>query len=381
MASGVVKDMAGNAYAGLSNYSFTTQVNAVAPSNAFVSLGNLKLTKDTVNNKSNFSFSVQLSSAQFENQKINGLVIDLDYTASLVSSARVTSAQYDNAGGTTAVWQFITPNLSGSTASGKIAAIADSSSSNPILVSGKTMDVNMVLNQAVDSFTIGFNGQAAHVVTSDNVDRVVGAAADATVIASNNYSLKAQANHWKALSNSTTGKALSDVNLTVGAITSKSDTAGSATLSSLPNAQSTMTAIKSISSDADKAAAAQAVGLTDAISILKMIVGLSVNSGSTALSPYQVVAADFNRDGTVGLTDAIDVLKAVVGLAAPSPTWTFTDASKVASNLTMDSYNNDKTKSLDSGWMSPNMPLNLSTTTDVKLVGVLAGDVDGSWAG
>jgi len=61
--------------------------------------------------------------------------------------------------------------------SGKIAVIADSASSNPILVSGKTMDVNMVLNQAVDTFTIGFNGQAAHVVTSDNVDHVVGAAA------------------------------------------------------------------------------------------------------------------------------------------------------------------------------------------------------------
>jgi hypothetical protein len=30
--------------------------------------------------------------------------------------------------------------------------------------------------------------------------------------------------------------------------------------------------------------------------------------------------------------------------------------------------------------MSPNMPINLNTTTDVKLVGVLAGDVDGSWA-
>ena len=381
MASGVVKDMAGNAYAGLSNYSFTTQASAVAPSNAFVSLGNLKLTKDTVNNKSNLSFSVLLSSAQFENQKVSGLVIDLDYTASLVSSARVTSAQYDNAGDATAVWQFITPNLSGASASGKIAAIADSSSSNPILVSGKTMDVNMVLNQAVDSFKIGFNGQVAHVVTSDNVDRVVGAAADANVTASSTFALKVQANHWKALSTSSTGKALSDVSLAVGSITAKSDSAGSATLSSLPNAQSTLTAVKSISSDADKAAAAQAVGLTDAISILKMIVGLNVNSGSTALSPYQVVAADFNRDGTVGLTDAIDVLKAVVGLTAPSPTWTFMDASKVASNLTMDSYNNDKTKSLDNGWMSPNMPLTLTASTEVKLVGVLSGDVDGSWAG
>jgi hypothetical protein len=233
----------------------------------------------------------------------------------------------------------------------------------------------------VDSFKIGFNSQVAHVVTSDNLDQVVGAGADVTVAASSTFALKAQTNHWKALSNSSTGKALGDVNLAVGAITAKSDSAGSASLSSLPNAQSTMTAIKSISSDADKAAAAQAVGLTDAISILKMIVGLSVNSSSTALSPYQVVAADFNRDGTVGLTDAIDVLKAVVGLTAPSPTWAFMDASKVASNLTMDSYNNDKTKSLDNGWMNPNMPINLNTTTEVKLVGVLAGDVDGSWAG
>ena len=91
--------------------------------------------------------------------------------------------------------------------------------------------------------------------------------------------------------------------------------------------------------------------------------------------------ADFNRDGTVGLTDAIDVLKAVVGLTAPSPTWTFMDASKVAANLTMDSYNNDKTKTLDNGWMSPNMPLTLTASTEVKLVGVLSGDVDGSWAG
>ena len=52
---------------------------------------------------------------------------------------------------------------------------------------------------------------------------------------------------------------------------------------------------------------------------------------------------------------------------------------KMPTNLTMDSYNSDTTKALGSAWMSPNMPLNLSTTTEVKLVGVLSGDVDGSW--
>jgi hypothetical protein len=55
------------------------------------------------------------------------------------------------------------------------------------------------------------------------------------------------------------------------------------------------------------------------------------------------------------------------------------DASKVSANLTMDSYNSDTTKALGSAWMSPNMPLTLTASTEVKLVGVLSGDVDGSW--
>ena len=40
-----------------------------------------------------------------------------------------------------------------------------------------------------------------------------------------------------------------------------------------------------------------AVGLIDAISILKMIVGLKINAGDSPLSPYQAIAADFNRSG------------------------------------------------------------------------------------
>jgi hypothetical protein len=92
-----------------------------------------------------------------------------------------------------------------------------------------------------------------------------------------------------------------------------------------------------------------------------------------------VVAADYNRDGGVGLTDAIDVLKAVVGLNAPAPSWVVLEQSKVASSLTMDSYNADKDKS--AGWMSSTLSVDLDKTPEIQLVGVLAGDVDGSWAG
>jgi len=62
-----------------------------------------------------------------------------------------------------------------------------------------------------------------------------------------------------------------------------------------------------------------AVNLSDAIAILKMIVGLNVNNNNAPLSPYQSIAADFDQSGDVGLTDAIGVLKMVVGLAAPAP--------------------------------------------------------------
>ena len=60
--------------------------------------------------------------------------------------------------------------------------------------------------------------------------------------------------------------------------------------------------------------AAKAVDLTDAIAILKMIVGLDVNAGGAPLTAYQAYAADVDGNGRVELSDAISVLKRIVGL-------------------------------------------------------------------
>ncbi len=121
---------------------------------------------------------------------------------------------------------------------------------------------------------------------------------------------------------------------------------------------------------------ADAVNLTDAIAILKMIVGLNVNSNNTALSPYQAIAADFDQDGSVGLTDAIGVLKMVVGLSAPTPTWKYYDDTKLASAYTSAQSLNPK------GWTTTAVISDTATAdSSVKLVGVLTGDVDGSWTG
>ena len=107
-----------------------------------------------------------------------------------------------------------------------------------------------------------------------------------------------------------------------------------------------------------------------------MIVGLNVNSNNTPLSPYQAIAADFDQSGDVGLTDAIGVLKMVVGLSAPTPTWKYYDDTKLASAYTATQSLNPK------GWTGSALisdPANVDS--GVKLIGVLTGDVDGSWTG
>jgi hypothetical protein len=350
------------------------------PSSVFVSLGDLKMVKNVAKNTSTVEFSVRLAASDYGGQKITGLVLDLDFDHSKVSGAKVQSPQFDIEGSATPVWDIITPNLSGPNATGAIAVIAHSASANPIAVAGKTLQVTLTLNQALDSFELGFNQQKARVATTDNVEKVVATQANVTLEALTSYSLQAQVQHWKPLAGGS-GQALSGVALSSGEATATTDTAGQASLTNLINPSASLTATKPITSDADKALAAQAVGLTDAISILKMIVGLSVNTSGVALSPYQVAAADFNRDGNVGLTDAIDVLKFVVGLPSSKPAWDFMDASRVPTTLTMDQYNQDGTKSLAGGWMHDSMAVDLLTKDKVSLVGVLSGDVDGNWAG
>ena len=76
----------------------------------------------------------------------------------------------------------------------------------------------------------------------------------------------------------------------------------------------------------------------------------------------------------MGLTDAIGVLKHVVGLQAPAPAWHFVnelDASIPAKT----------TLNPDPPQAAINVNLSGATAVHVGLVGYLSGDVDGSYAG
>ena len=107
---------------------------------------------------------------------------------------------------------------------------------------------------------------------------------------------------------------------------------------------------------ADATAANSAVDLLDAIAILKSIVGL------TTLDANQKIAADFDSANGIDLNDAIGILKHVVGLSAPTPEWFFVERDAPVYNL------------------ADPMTIDINADTTVDLVGILRGDVDGSWA-
>ena len=139
---------------------------------------------------------------------------------------------------------------------------------------------------------------------------------------------------------------ISGVAIEAGSLT---DDTGSVTLNSVPAGEKTFTpALAATQADNN------AIGIGDAIGVLKNIVGL------TTFNAYQTIAADFDKSGSVGIGDAIGILKHIVGLpSAPTPEWVFVDTTDL--HHTADPIS---------------VPVEANTT--VELIGILRGDVDGS---
>jgi hypothetical protein len=109
-----------------------------------------------------------------------------------------------------------------------------------------------------------------------------------------------------------------------------------------------------------------AIGLNDVLSALKLYLGKTTADSS----PYALMAADFDANGKVELSDVLNILKTYLGkTTSVSPQWTFVDASADLSGLTAKAC------------LTPSLALNLvDAATHVNLVGVLRGDVNGSWS-
>ncbi len=113
-----------------------------------------------------------------------------------------------------------------------------------------------------------------------------------------------------------------------------------------------------------------AISAQDALAALKMAVGMNPNSDGSAVSPYQFLAADVNKDGLVRSADALNILKMAVGLpSAPANEWLFVPESVGSESMT-------RTHVV---WPDNPLPVTLEVDQEVHLIGIVKGDVDGSW--
>ncbi len=121
-----------------------------------------------------------------------------------------------------------------------------------------------------------------------------------------------------------------------------------------------------------------AITSADALAALALALGRNPNpdpdgAGPLAadpVSPYQRIAADIDGDGRVSLADAQAIARlAALGESAPQPGWRFIDSAAVPPGASAETAASaPRLASLDAG---------ARTTAD--FVGVLLGDVDGSW--
>ncbi len=117
-------------------------------------------------------------------------------------------------------------------------------------------------------------------------------------------------------------------------------------------------------------AESNAIKSNDALAALKIAVGMNPNADGRALSPYQYLAADVNHDGVVKAVDARNIMRMAVKLStAPEKEWLFVP----------ESVGSETMSRMNVLWPDNPTPVTLDADQDLHLIGIVQGDVNGSW--
>ena len=110
-----------------------------------------------------------------------------------------------------------------------------------------------------------------------------------------------------------------------------------------------------------------AISLTDVLDCLKLYLGKTI----TDPSPYRILAADYDGNGVLNLSDVLSILKVYLGKqVSKNPEWIFVNS---------DLINSSAPQIKPSSCAVDLISYNTIETSSVDIVGVLRGDVDGSW--
>ena len=180
--------------------------------------------------------------------------------------------------------------------------------------------------------------------------------------------------HWKGLS----PVPISGVTVAIGANTpAVSDATGQFTVA---NADLTDSSQINPSVETPFSTKADAgISLTDVLAALKVYLGKELPSDYA--SPFNLVAADFDANGVVNLSDVLGLLKYYLNRpVTTSPSWAFVDAADVVTVngqqkiMGLNGYLTKTDAHLDTAVVAAD------PSSPITLIGVVRGDVDGSWA-
>jgi hypothetical protein len=121
----------------------------------------------------------------------------------------------------------------------------------------------------------------------------------------------------------------------------------------------------SVSADAADRPAGMAITITDALTALRLSLGLNPSYGTA--DAFDFIQADIDRSGRVTITDALQILRASLGLATTvDPGWVFVDPNADLSHITATNVKNFEVDPLDL----------LGDGEALTLLGLLTGNVE-----
>ena len=244
-------------------------------------------------------------------------------------------------------------------ATGTVVASYDVATSSNLTIAGNTLTINPTADlTSATHYVVTFNDGSIKDLAgngysgTDTYDFT-------TASTSSVHDISGSVTFWK------TSAAIVDVTSTLASDTMTSGTDGLYHHLDMPDGTYTLTSAK-VSGMAES----NAVKANDALAALKMAAGINPNSDNSPVSPYQFLAADVNHDGQVKAADALNILKMAVKLStAPANEWLFVPESVGSESMS-------RTHVV---WPDNPIPVMLGADHELDLIGIVKGDVNGSW--
>jgi hypothetical protein len=226
---------------------------------------------------------------------------------------------------------------------------------------------------------LAFNSKATNLVTGQDNSTIGGQlflTETGLMDGSNAKTFNGTVQHWKSKN------PMPGVALRAEESTHTSDSSGLFEFTVEPSGE-----IESLPMTASKAApggsaASSGITLTDVLGALKVYLGKPLPEAYN--SDLKYIAADFDGNGTVNLTDVLGLLKFYLNKPVnAAPAWVFVDSAQTTTvNGQTLHLSNKAGQTLSTTAAAPSPILaDLNSDESVQLLGVLRGDMDGSWVG